>query len=91
MDDCGFQVVAGKVHRGYVLGEQVVGVVAEFREKGGQGISAGEELNIFTGEFKVFFTHVPTSAFKDFLIKAVVLLWNANLALWLAVVKKSVI
>jgi hypothetical protein len=49
--------------------QRLFGVVAEFREKGGKGIAAGEELNIFAGEFKVFFTHVPTSAFRDFSFK----------------------
>ena len=47
VDDSGFQVVTGKAHCGYVLGEPVVGVVAKFREKGCKGIAIGKELNIF--------------------------------------------
>ncbi len=73
VSDCSFRVVAGKAHCGYVLYKAVVGIVAEFCEKGGQGISAREELNIFAGEFKVIFQHVPTSAFKEYINQAVVL------------------
>jgi len=39
----------------------IVGVIAEFGEKGGKGISVGEELNIIASEFVVFFEHATTS------------------------------
>jgi hypothetical protein len=61
------ETIESTIHEYSVLG--FLGFVAEFREKGGKGIAAGEELNIFAGEFKVFFTHVPTSAFRDFSFK----------------------
>src|SRR5258708_605134 len=64
VDDSRFQIVAVKAHCSYILDKPVVCVIAEFCEKGGKGISAGEELNILAGEFVVFFDHAPTSTFQ---------------------------
>jgi hypothetical protein len=69
MDDRRFQVVAGKAHRSHVLDKSVIGVVAEFCEKGGKGISSGEELNILAGEFEVFFEHATTLQSLKYIIK----------------------
>jgi hypothetical protein len=63
MGDARLEAVAGDAHSGGVLDEAGVGVIAQFREEGRQGISTGKELDILTSEVIVFLEHAATSIF----------------------------
>ena len=77
-----FEGVAGKAHGGYVLDQPVVGVIAEFGEKGGKGVSTGEELNIIASEFVVLFEHAATSKLLELAHR------DATLSLWPGLVNR---